>query len=119
MTAARMLAGADRDPFAPWQPWQATAFETWLSVGRAVTRRSGEAAHEWSTFLMSRVQQDLALQQQLMTCHAPADMQQIVSGFLERAASEYQQEFQRLGDLATRMSGEIAEAVRTESRNPS
>jgi len=119
MTVARKLGATDCDLLAAWQPWQATAIETWLSVGRAVTRRSGEAAHEWSTFLMSRIQQDMALQQQLMSCHAPADVQKLVAGFFERAACEYQQEFQRLGDLATRMSGEIAEAIGTESRNPS
>lgn len=119
MTVARMLGAADRDVFAVWQPWQATAFETWLSIGRAVTRRSGEAAHEWSNFLVSRIQQDMALQQQLMSCHAPADAQRLVAGFFERAADDYRQEFQRLGDLATRMSGEIAEAIGTESRNRS
>lgn len=105
------------DMFTPWLPWQTPAFNAWMAINRTVARRAGEAATEWSSFLIGRLREDLSLQQQLAGCRTPEEMQHVWTHFGERAAAEYRREFERLGELANSMATELAQAMKAEPHN--
>lgn len=102
----------------PWLVAQVPAFNVAMAVNRALVRRTNEAMTEWASFMLSRYREELRLQQSLMACRSPVEAQRVWIEFLQRAAEQYQREFQKFGEIATRVSGEVGGAMRMEPPKP-
>lgn len=103
-----------QQPFGQMLFWQVPAFRAWMTINRTLLRRASEVGSEWSSFLVSRLHEDMLLQQQLAACRSPADVQKTMAEFTERAVAQYGREIGRLGEVASRLSAELADAMKGE-----
>ena len=76
---------------------------------------------EWISFLNRRLHTDLSLGATLARCQTPQEAMEEWSNFLITAASDYRTEFERLAEISTRTSEQVAASVhngRMQSQGP-
>ena len=57
---------------------------------------------QWMDFFQKRVEQDFALPQHIMSCRTPVEVWSVYTDFLQKAVTDYQNEFAELGKLGSR-----------------
>ena len=88
------------DAFAQWQRLGLGALN-WM--GGPILERMGEISSEWLHFLSERVQEDVALQHELLQAKSASEIQEIQMAFVQRAIDQYRAETGKMMSLGIRM----------------
>jgi Phasin protein len=67
----------------------------------------------WAAFVNRRLKEDMAVPQQLAGCKTVQDMLGVYSAFFQKAATDYQSEFEQIGKLGKSLAEETAQAVQS------
>ncbi|MEL6887045.1 MAG: phasin family protein [Pseudomonadota bacterium] len=73
----------------------------WLAPN--VVERMSDMGSEWLSFVATRVQEDVALQHQLLHAKTPADAQAVQARFLQTAMDQYTAETGKMMELGAKL----------------
>ena len=68
-----------------------------------VVERMSDMGSEWLSFVATRVQEDVALQHQLLHAKTPADAQAVQARFLQKALDQYTAETGKMMELGAKL----------------
>lgn len=73
---------------------------SWVEFSRTWFEVASQMNAEWFGFVSERLREDLAFQQQLLSCKSPPDVYEACTRFTQTAVHQYHQEFQRLAEMS-------------------
>jgi hypothetical protein len=87
-----------------------------MDVNGQILRGLAGAQKEWADFFQRRVQEDIAVSQQLMRCQSPADVLDVCSAYLRRTSHEHEEHSSRAARKARAATEELADTDEARAR---
>jgi hypothetical protein len=98
---------------------QRPALEAIAAINTRFIEQVQEANATWSTFVQSRLKEDMAMPRQLAGCQTIQDMVRVCSEFMQRAAEQYQAEFAEMTRIGQTFTSQTAAIMREKAEEAS
>ena len=94
---------------------QRPALEAMTAINSRFLEQIQEVNSAWSSFVQTRVREDMAMPQQLASCQSVQDLMRVYGDFLQKAARQYQAEFAHMARMGQAFTTETAGIVREKA----
>jgi hypothetical protein len=74
------------------------------------------AQKEWADFMHRRIQEDVAVTRQLISCNSLADMHEVYSRYLKTAFEQYHQQSEKVVQHGRSMAEHLAETAEASAK---
>jgi hypothetical protein len=104
----------------PWAvpPFMGTTMMSLLTdINGKVLQDIASAQKEWADFVHRRINEDVAVSRQLISCQSLADMHEVYSRYLRIAFDQYQEQSQRAVRRARAARDELVETAEARARD--
>ena len=111
-------------PLGAFGPGDGHGMGAWMQMNRAMLEGFGRIQQEAGQFVVRRLEEDMARQQQILGCRSPQDAWQIYSDFIQKAVQDYSSEAEQLSRIVAEVQyscagfGEMLAGAATETTVP-